>query len=508
MNPLHVLRGLCAIVPIVVTTIFVPGAAAAEGTVTVGVVNDFAGWNPYADSTAQMYMIWCQTYGCLGTFNTNTGEYEPLLAQSWETDKNDPRIWYFHLRHGLKRQHDGKELSADDVVHSIDRAQHDPHTAQVANVKPVASAEAVDKYTVKVTTTEPTAPLLDYLFDRLIITGKDLFDQYGAAADRKAPFGWGPYAVKDIAIGQRMALDRNPNWPGMRPENPDHLVFVRIQEEEARVTALLNGEVQIATAIPPHLAQRVEAAPGVKAIGVPSVEVMFLAMNPHFPPWNNKKLRQAVAYAIDREAVIRSVFQGRAEALHGPIGPGQYAYSPDIKPKYRYDPEKAKALVKEAGFPNGVDVNLFASADRYVNDRQSSEAIAAMLTQVGIRTHLHILDYSIEWPNVRKGVVPFYYQGRGSVIDPSPMLEQYFQSGVTPRIGFSDPKLDEFLRAERREFDPAQRKALLLQAFDRVQEDVPAVFLWRIDAVYGVSDKMKFKPHSDERIFGTDILVK
>jgi peptide/nickel transport system substrate-binding protein len=508
MNPLQVLRGLCAIALIVATTIFVPSAAAAESTVTVGVVNDFAGWNPYADSTAQMYMIWCQTYGCLGTFNTNTGEYEPLLAQSWEVDKNDPRIWYFHLRHGLKRQHDGKELSAEDVVHSIDRAKHDPHTAQAANVKPVASAEAVDKHTVKVTTTEPTAPLLDYLFDRLIITGKDLFDQYGTAADRKAPYGWGPYKVKDIAIGQRMVLDKNPDWPGIRPENPDHLVFVRIQEDEARVTALLNGEVQIATAIPPHLARRVEAAPGVKAIGVPSVEVMFLAMNPHFPPWNNKKLREAVAYAIDREAIIRSVFQGRAEALHGPIGPGQYAYSPDIKPKYRYDPEKAKALVKEAGFPNGVDVNLFASADRYVNDRQSSEAIAAMLTQVGIRTHLHILDYSIEWPNVRKGVVPFYYQGRGSVIDPSPMLEQYFQSGVTPRIGLSDPKLDEILRAERSEFDPAQRKALLLQAFDRVQDDVPAVFLWRIDALYGISNKVRFKPHSDERIFGTDILVK
>lgn len=483
-------------------------ADAAESTVTIGVVNDFAGWDPYADSTAQMYMIWCQTYGCLGTFNTNTGEYEPLLAESWETEKNDPRIWYFHLRHGLKRHHDGKELGAEDVVHSIDRAKHDAHTAQASNVQPVASAEAVDKYTVKVTTKEPTAPLLDYLFDRLIITGKDLFDKYGVAADRKAPYGWGPYVVKDIAIGQRMVLDKNPDWPGIKPENPDHIVFIRIREDEPRVTALLNGEVQIATAIPPHLAQRVDSAPGMKALGVPSVEVMFLAINSHFPPWNNKKLRQAAAYAIDRETIVKSVFQGRAEALDGPIGPGQYGYSPDVKPKYPYDPEKAKQLVKDAGFPSGVDVNLFASADRYVNDRQSSEAVAAMLTKVGIRTQLHILDYSIEWPNVRKGLVPFYYQGRGSVIDPSPMLQQYFETGVTPRIGFSDPKLDGMLRAERREFNPAQRKALLLKAFDLIQEEVPAVFLWRIDALYGVSDKVKFKPHSDERIFGTDIAVK
>jgi len=508
MKPLRTscpLRTLAVIAAI----IFAPcGAATAESTVTVGVVNDFAGWNPYADSTAQMYMIWCQTYGCLGTFNTNTGEYEPLLAESWETDKNDPRIWYFHLRHGLKRHHDARELTAEDVVHSIERTKHDPHTAQVNNVHPIASAEAVDKYTVKITTTQPTAPLLDYLFDRLIITGKDLFDQYGAAADRKTPYGWGPYMIGDIAIGQRMVLNKNLQWPGIETDNPDRIVFTRIREDEPRVTALLTGEVQIATAIPPHLTKRLEATAGVKAVGVPSVENMFLAMNPHFPPWNNKTLRQAVAYAIDREAIVQSVFQGRAEVLNGAVGPGQYAYSADVSPKYSYDPAKAKQLLTEAGFPNGVDVELFASADRYVDDRQSTQAIASMLTKVGIRTKVNIRDYSIEWPNVRKGLVPFYYQGRGSVIDPSPFLEQDFQSGVEPRLGYSNPQLDSLLRAERREFEPARRKQLLLQAFDLIQQEVPAFFLWRIDALYGVSDKVGFKPHSDERIFGTDITVK
>jgi peptide/nickel transport system substrate-binding protein len=493
---------------IAATVAFAPCDTKAATTVNVGVVNDFAGWNPYADSTAQMYMIWCQTYGCLGTFDTNTGEYKPLLAESWENDKNDPRIWYFHLRHGLKRQHDGRELTAEDVVHSVDRTKHDPHTSQGNNVHPIASAEAADKYTVKITTAEPTAPLLDFLFDRLIITGKDLYDKHGAAADRKAPFGWGPYIVADIAIGQRMVLNKYPDWPGIKPENPDRIIFSRIKEDEPRITALLNGEIQIALAVPPHLARQVEAARGVSAAAVPSVENMFLAMNPNFPPWSNKTLRQAVAYAIDREAIIKSVFQGRAELLDGPIGPGQYGYSPDVTPKYRYDPEKAKQLVKEAGFPDGLDVNLFASTNRYINDRQSSEAIAAMLTKMGIRTKLNMLDYSIEWPRVRKGLVPFYYQGRGSVIDPSPMLEQYFESGVTPRIGYSNPQLDALLRAERREFDPARRKSLLRQAFDIIQQELPAFFLWRINALYGISDRIAFKPHSDERIFGTDIVVK
>ncbi len=484
------------------------GVARAESTVSIAVVNDFAGWNPYADSTAQMYMIWCQIYGCLGTFDTTKGEYQPMLAESWETEKSDPRIWLFHLRHGLKRQHDGKELTAEDVVHSIERTKNDPRTAQANNVHPIAKAEAVDKYTVKVTTTQPTAPLLDFLFDRVIITGKDLYDKYGADADRKAPWGWGPYMVENVEIGQRMVLRKNPDWPGTKAQTPDRLIYMRIKEDEARVTALINGEVQIALAIPPHLAERVEAAQGVKAVGVPSVENMFLAMNAKMKPWDNVKLRQAVAYAIDREAIIKSIFKGRAELLDGPVGPGQYGYSPDVQPKYRYDPDKAKQLLAEAGYPNGIDVDFFTATDRYVNDRQSSEAIAAMLTKVGIRAKLHTPEYSTHWPRVRKGLVPFYYQGRGAVIDPSPMLEQYFETGVTPRIGYSNPKLDALLDAERREFDPAQRKKLLLQAFDIIQEEVPAFFLWRINAVYGISDKVAFQPHSDERVWGTDITVK
>ena len=485
------------------------GTARAESTVNVAVVNDFAGWNPYADSTAQMYMIWCQIYGCLGTFDTRKGDYEGMLAESWEVDKKDPTIWTFHLRHGMKRHKDGKELTAEDVVHSLNRTKKDPRTAQTSNVRPIKTAEAVDKYTVKFVTTEPTAPLLSYLFDRLIITGKDLYDKYGQRdVDRKAPLGWGPYMLEDVTVGQRMVLRKNPNWPGIKKENPDRIIFQRIKEEEPRVTALLNGEVQIALAIPPHLMDRVEKAPGIKAIGVPPVEDMFLAMNPKFKPWDNKKVRQAVAYAIDREAIVKSIFQGRASLLDGPIGPGQYGYSPDVTPKYRYDPEKAKQLLKEAGFPNGVDVEFFTATNRYINDRQSSEAIAAMLTKVGIRTKLHTPEYATHWPRVRKGLVPFYYQGRGSVIDPSAFIHQYFQTGITPRISYSNPKLDKILSEEEREFDPAKRKQLLLESFNMLQEEMPALFLWRIDQIYGISDKVAFQPHSDERIFGTDITVK
>ena len=110
------------------------GAARAETTVSIAVVNDFAGWNPYADSTSQMYNIWCQVYGCLGTFDTRKGEYEGMLAQSWETDKKDPRIWIFHLKHGMKRHKDCKELTAEDVVHSIERTKKEAELSQERDI--------------------------------------------------------------------------------------------------------------------------------------------------------------------------------------------------------------------------------------------------------------------------------------------------------------------------------------------------------------------------------------
>ena len=482
--------------------------AVAKSSITVGVVNDFSGWNPYADSTAQMYMIWCQTYGCLGVYEPKTGDYKGMLAESWEVDKNNPNLWTFHLRKGLKRHGDGKELTAEDVLHSLWRNKNDPRSAQKQNTRPVKSGRVIDKYTIQFTTKKPTAPLLSFLFDRLIVTGKDLYDKHGArTADREYPLGWGPYKVKDIVVGQRMVLEKNTGWPGIKKANPDRIIFKRIKEAEPRITALLNGEVQIAQFIPPHLISRVSKAPGITVKGKEPVEIMFLGMNPKFKPWDNKLARQAVAYAIDRQKIINSIFQGRASILHGPVGKGQYAHNPDVGPKYAYDPKKARALLKKAGLL-GVKIDFYTAVNRYINDRQAAEAMVPMLEAAGFKVKLHTPEYSSHWPMVRKGKRPFFYQGRGSVIDPSAAIAQYFETGVSPRIMYSNPEFDRTVVAERAEFDPEKRKKLLQKAFGILLTDVPAHFLWRIKMVYGVSDKVDFTPTPHNRVFGTDILVR
>ena len=149
----------------------------------------------------------------------------------------------------------------------------------------------------------------------------------------------------------------------------------------------------------------------------------------------------------------RRCCRARARVLHGPLSRGQYAYDPNLEPKYSYDPEKARALVKQAGYPNGVDVELFTPVGRYINDKQVSEAMVAMLRAVGIRAALKTPEWPTLWSDVQKGRVPFYYMGRGLMISGGPAISQYFETDGSPRIGYSNPAVDDLLRQSRAAFD-------------------------------------------------------
>ncbi len=484
--------------------------AVAETRVVIGATETISSHNPHGDSISMGYGIWCQVYGCLGTYSFEKGDYVGMLAESWEVDKKDPNIWTFHLRKGLKRQGDGKELTADDVVHSIYRMGHDPQTRQKQNVKHVKTSIAVDKYTVKVITKKPTASLLEFLFDRTMITGKDLFDKYGARdADRKHPLGWGPYKLKELVIGQRIVLEKDPTNIWAKPENPDTLIFRVMREPEQRVTALLNNEIQIAQFIPPHLANRVASGTGTNLVPTNSVEIMFLVMSPRQKPFDNRLARKAACHAINREAILKAILGGQAEILNGPIGKGQYGFNAEdsAKMEVKYDPEKAKALLKEAGLV-GAEIELQTPVGRYINDKQITESMIPMLNAVGFKASLKTPEWPTLWANVQKGKVPFYYMGRGSVIDPSPAIAQYFETNGSPRVGFSNAEVDALLQKERATFDPTERKKVLNQAFAKIVEEQPGCFMWKHKLLYGISKKVEYQPTPTGKIWGSDITVK
>lgn len=485
-----------------------PRWVAAQTRVSIGVTETMETYNPYGDSVALLYGIWSEVTGPFCTYNFAKGDYEGRLAERWEV--KSPTAWVFYLNKNY-RSNDGSPVTADDVVHSMNRVLTDPQSKQKAGVAgPIIKAEVVDKYAVRFITKKPAAPVPAFLCDRLIVTDKAIYGKYGRdEADKKYMYGGGPYRLVELVPGQRLVIVKIPGHPEAKknPQAPDQVVYRVMRETEQRVTALLNNEIQIAEFIPPHLRKRVEASPDHKIVPADSIEIMFLAMQPK-PPFDKKEVRQAVCYAIDRDKIINTLLEGFASRLDGPIGPGQYGYDPDLKPKYEYNPEKARKLLAQAGYPNGVDVELETPVGRYTLDKQITEAMVPMLNAVGIRTRLATPEWPTLWANVQKGRVPFYYMGRGGVLDPGSALHQYFRTGGSPRIGYSNPKVDDLLDKEQQEFNPEKRKKYLREAMSLITEEAPACFMWRHKLLWGISKQLDYQPRPDQRIFGLDMFVR
>ena len=499
-----------------VLALFVAGLALCLATtalaqkktrVTIGATETMETHNPYGDSVALLYGIYTELAGPLCKYNWSNGSWEPRLAKSWKVV--DPNNWVFELDQRYTFN-DGSPVTAHDIVHSIWRIFNDPQSKQKASVaRPVKEVKALGDFSVQVTTHKPTAPLLDFLCDGLIITSKAAYDKHGpATADREHHFGGGPYELVELVQGQRMVIRKRPDHPAMsrNPDAPDEVVFRVMREAEQRVAALLNNEVQIAQLIPPHMMKTVENSPNHKIVKIQSLVIMFLGMQPK-PPFDKKEVRQAVCYAIDRDKIIRTLLQGQAQRLDGPLGPGQLGYNPNLKARYTYDPKKARELLTKAGHL-GVEVELQTPVGRYILDKQVTEAMIPMLNAAGFKAKLRTPEWPTLWANVQKGKVPFFYMGRGGVLDPSSAFHQYFRKGGSPRIGFSHPDIDAALDKEQQEFDPKKRNEYLSEAMELITDMAPACFQWRHEFLWGMSNNIDYQPPADSRIYGMDIKVK
>ena len=481
--------------------------ALAQTRVTIGATETMETHNPYGDSVALLYGIYTELAGPLCKYNWSNGSWEPRLAKSWKVV--DPNNWVFELDQRYKFN-DGSPVTAHDIVHSIWRIFNDPQSKQKASVaRPVKEVKALSDFSVQVTTHKPTAPLLDFLCDGLIITSKAVYDKYGPAeADRKHHLGGGPYELVELVQGQRMVIRKRPDHPAMsrNPNAPDEVVFRVMRETEQRVAALMNNEVQVAQLIPPHLMKTVENSDRHKIVKIQSLVIMFLGMQPK-PPFDKKEVRQAVCYAIDRDKIIATLLQGQAKRLDGPLGPGQLGYNPNLKTRYTYDPKKARELLTQAGHL-GVEVELQTPVGRYILDKQVTEAMIPMLNAAGFKAKLRTPEWPTLWANVQVGKVPFFYMGRGGVLDPSSAFHQYFRKGGSPRIGFSHPDIDAALDKEQQEFDPVKRNEYLTDAMELITDMAPACFQWRHEFLWGMAKDIDYQPPADSRIYGMDIKVK
>lgn len=463
--------------------------------------------NPYGESEQQMYFVWCQVYGCLGRLDYVTKELKPMLAERWEVV--DPMTWRFHLRTDLKRQDGGPGPTARDVIHSWKRIMNDPASAQRYMMFEIKDMIAVDDHTVDIKTVKQSGQIAIDLFSQFAITSADLYDKYGQTVDRGHAIGWGPYKLEKFEVDQSLVMRKNNAWPDSRPNSPDIVIYRQMREPEQRVTAVLNNEVQVARQIPPQLTARFKGQDRVKLVSSPSVEIMFMAFNVKMKPWDDVRIRRAAAYAINRDAIMKRILFGFADPLDGALGPAQICYQKPSPQAIHYDPAKAKEILAQAGYKNGgPEIEIQGSTGRYISDRQIVEAISQMLGEVGFKVKLVIPEWSNLWADVRNGKSPAYYMGRGQVADPSIALSQYFETGLSPRIGYSNKQVDELFEKVRSTLDPAERCGYIRQVVDKLAEDVPAQFLWTHKLVNAVRSDIELPPDPSGEIWFPDVVMK
>lgn len=425
-------------------------------------------------------------------------EIKPGVATKWKIV--DDRTWRFTLREGVKF-HDGSALTADDVVYTFTRLL-DPkkNFKNRSNVDVIEKAVKVDDHTVDIVTKAPYGPLLARLLEAPIVP-KAYIEKVGDEEFARKPIGSGPYKFVRWARDSEYVMEKFDDYWGPKPKN-DQVVFKTIAEASARVAALKTGAADIIVNVPPELIPQVDNQPDTKLAPIHGVRTIFVGMNTFVKPLNDPKVRQALNYAIDRKALIKGVLGGRARLTGVAFGPQIHGWDDSIRDSaYEYDPAKAKRLLAEAGYPNGLTLPFEAPRGRYMKDAELAEAIAGQLAKAGVKTKLRISDWGTFWPKtVAKKQQGLFLMGLGNtLLDADYYYKLYFSS--EGRGYFHNKTMDKAVAAQQVNLDEASRLEQLKRLHEDVVETAPWVFLWDQDDLYAQrSDLCGWKPRPEERI--------
>jgi peptide/nickel transport system substrate-binding protein len=427
------------------------------------------------------------------------GQLVPALATSWKAI--DDTTWEFKLRRGVK-YHDGEPFNAQTVKFAFDRIMDPKRTYGLrSRIDPVKSVEVVDEYTMRMKTSKPFPLLPRSLTEVLMEPPPAYVNQVGEEGVVKKPVGTGPFKVLDFQPNQQLILEANPDYWDGRPK-VDRLVIRNIKDPSTRVSALQAGEVHIIDQVPVHLVKTLDTAK-YKVLPRKVSAGLVLTFNLlEEGPLRNLKVRQAIDYAIDRKALFNSLFQGYGAILDGQLPTkGSVGYDPLLKAT-PYDPEKAKKLLAEAGYGNGLSLVLNGPAGKYVNDREMILAIAAQLKKVGIDVKPNIMEFAVWADGIYKTPKPlkdFYLVGWYNLGDAELALIWYDKS--SPAVLWENNEFETVFSKARVTVNSADREALLRKASEIMNRELPATPLFQLFQLYGVDKRVVgWVPRSDELI--------
>lgn len=477
------------------------GYSATAERLTILTSVSLSSLDPYAFSSSPEYGIWTHMAESLVDVDYVKMDYVGVLAESWEFQG---KKWVFHLRKGV-RFHDGSLFTAKDVIYSYQRILNHKKSPQRYALTDITEMNAPDDHTLILTTKTPTAVLLIRLGNRNILS-KTAADKYGSEVDQH-PTGTGPYKFVSYRRDGQLVLTRNDDYWGGKAAIKE-IVTRKVSEDAARVSGLLAGQGDVINNVPVEEISRIESNPKTRIERAQGQRMYFLALNPVFKPFDNKLVRQAFNYAIDPSVIIKHIYEGNGYVMDGPVASNVIGADPKIK-RYPLDPKKAKELLAEAGYPNGVDVKLYLAPARYPKAREVCQVIADQLQKAGVRTELVTQEWAIFWgqEGVNGGKLPFYYVGRPAV-DADTLYEQYFRSGVTKRIQYKNPEFDKLIDEEQITGDMKKRRAILQQAGRILMDDAPFVPLYTLAEIYGVAQNVLWEATPGERVLAYEMKIR
>lgn len=438
---------------------------------------------------------------------TPTGDIVPHLATSFEYDADGLGIT-LQIREGVTF-HDGTPLTAEVVKGSMDRFL-DPANAWTFRflLSAITEVTVTGDHSVHFALSSQFAPLLAHLtHNATAIMLPAAAEQYGAEFNSN-PVGTGPFKFVSWQRGDAIELVRNDDYWGELP-GVSGVRFLAVPENATRMALVESGAAHVAVRVPPQDIARLNAINGVTVHNVSSLRTIFMFMNFALEPINDVRVRQAINYAIDNEALAEFVLGGAVRVSDAPIAPGIFGYTP--VGNYDYNPERARELLAEAGYANGFSTTLYSPSGRYLQDIQTAEAMQEMLAQVGITASIETLEWSayLELTNAVPGesIIPVGLLGWGTVTgDADYGLFALFHTSQQRPVGsnrgaYSNARVDELLDFARTNTNPDERLAAYEEAMTIIWEEAAWLFMHSETQLVAVADNVEgLVIHPTERV--------
>jgi len=483
------MKPLAALAALLLATSF-----AHANTLRWAAQNDIQTLDPHSQNHSATTTIQGYAYEGLTRY-TETFDVEPALAAKWTY--TTPTLVRFELRRGVKF-HDGTPFSADDVLFSLQRIRH-PASNMVIYVSGIKEVRKIDSHTVDLVLEGPNPVLLRNLtFVRIVSKAwatknrsenpQDFKAKEDTFASRNA-MGTGPFRITGWTPDQRVTMVANKDWWDKPKGNIAEVTYLPIKSDATRVAALLSGDLDLLTDLPPQDVAKLKADPRLKVVEGPENRTIFFAIDAGSDeikgasvkgknPFKDKRVREAMSLAIDREAIKRSLMRGLSIPAALMVAPVAYGHSAELDTVQKPDVARAKQLMTDAGYAEGFETPLACPNDRYVNDEEICQAVVSMWARIGVKARLTTQPMTQHSAALQRFELPLYLYGWGvTTFDAQYTLQDIVHtktSGADGKGNFSrvsDAKVDALVQQMKVETDVPKRLALMQEALKRTRDE-------------------------------------